>query len=199
MAFNQHTTPTAMEQLILRAKNESPIKTFSRSFSADPAKVATVTGLFRANELPAVRMGSLLNPELVTQFLFVMAGQIFPITHPCVVNEPGQGAVYVGNMSDELDECIPIAVPAAGFSGWFTSLLPRDIVDSYHLPTFFGVAGHHRRQAISSGSTRRRGWLLGLTQLRSGRERVGSHDHGRANGSPTPGRRPGPFGHVGGR
>jgi hypothetical protein len=135
MAFNQLSVPTALDQLIRRAKTESSVHTFSRSFDSDPSKVTTVTKLFRSSEHPSVRMGALANPELVTQFLFVLAGQIFPLTRPCITSDEGN-AMYIGSMSDELGECIPIAVPAEGFTGWFTAIVPAKDADDFGLPTY---------------------------------------------------------------
>ena len=135
MAFNQNTTPSALDQLIRRAKNESSVHTFSRSFDTDPTKVTSVTKLFRSTKQLNVRMGALSNPELVTQFLFVLDKKIFPLTRPCITSEEGD-AVYVGSMSDELGECIPIQVSAEGFAGWFTSIVPQKDADDYNLPYY---------------------------------------------------------------
>ena len=63
MAFNQFTTPTALDQLIRQAKLESPVKTISRSFENDPAKVVTVTKLLRKTEHPEVCLVSMNNPR----------------------------------------------------------------------------------------------------------------------------------------
>ena len=179
MAFNQHTTPTALDQLIRRAKNESSVHTFSRSFDSDPSKVTTVTKLFRSSEHPSVRMGALANPELATQFLFVLAGKIFPLTRPCITSEDGN-AMYISSMLDELGECIPILVPAEGFTGWFTSIVPaKDANDSAchrtSSPRTPSRANHQlpelttARQAVWIGSTLDRTpqlWISGSRRCR---------------------------------
>jgi hypothetical protein len=67
--------------------------------------------------------------------VFVHVGKIFPITRPFITNDEGN-AMYIGSMSDELGECIPIAVPAEGFTGWFTSIVPVKDVNDFDLPHF---------------------------------------------------------------
>jgi hypothetical protein len=130
MAFNQHTTPTALDQLIHRAKNEYSVHTFSRSFDTNPTKVTTVTKLFRSTKHP-----SAIRNSLVTQFLFVLAGKIFPLTRPCITSDDGN-AMYIGSMSDELGECITISVPAEGFTRWFTSIVPAKDANDFGLPSY---------------------------------------------------------------
>ena len=136
MTFNQNNTPSALDQLMRRGKYDSLVTTLSRSFNNDPVKVTTVTNLFRSTEHPDVRLGSLFNPELVTQFLFVTAGQVFPLTRPCVATNTAQNAVYIGNMSDELGMCVPIQVSADDFTGWFTSVISDEDATDFSLPRF---------------------------------------------------------------
>ena len=137
MAANTNISPTALDLLIKAAKNDNSVTTFSRSFAADPTKVTTVTKLFRRTEHPNVRGYTLCsNPDLCMQFLLVMAGWIYPFTRPCVATNAGQDTIYVGNLSDLLVDCHPAEMQGSGFNGWFTSLVPKADVDTFHLPYF---------------------------------------------------------------
>ena len=139
MVFLQNTTPSALDQLIRRAKIDSNVRTFSRSFDPDMDKVDRITELFHNGTHPEIRMGALTNPDLVTQFLFVYEGKIFPFTRPCVATTSMQVTVYIGNMSDDLSGCIPIMVMASAFRGWFTSLVPNDDALKFGLPKIADV------------------------------------------------------------
>ena len=80
-------------------------------------------------------MGVFANHDIALQFLFVSDGKIFPITRPTIAlaNSLVDPPVYVGSMSDKLDEAIPIKVAADEFQGWFTTLIPKADAQSYHL------------------------------------------------------------------
>ena len=158
MASSTNITPNALKHLILRAITESPTTAFSHSFPPDPAKVAAVTNLLRRSEHPLVRLQALADPSLATQFLFVLAGQIFPLTRPCIATTAGNTAVYIGNMSDELGECIPIEVPAQGFTGWFTSIIPGADATAYDLPTFLEPPDTISGKDGTAGSIERLNW-----------------------------------------
>ena len=80
-------------------------------------------------------MGVFANHDIVLQFLFVSDAKIFPITRPTIAlaNSLVDPPIYVGSMSDKLDEAIPIKVAADEFQGWYTTLIPTADAQTYHL------------------------------------------------------------------
>ena len=131
----QYNTPSPLDQLIHWAQRATVCRSLSHSLPSDQAKVARISSLLQSDTPLNACIGVFANIDIVLQFLFISDGNIFPITCPTIAlaNSLVDPPVYVGSMSDKLDEAIPIVVAADEFQVWCTTLIPTADAQTYHL------------------------------------------------------------------
>jgi hypothetical protein len=122
--------PSALEQLITRAKTSKSTATFSRSWKFDPALMEKVQGTITTNPALPASYTITNNPDMVTQFAIALEDTIELFTRPTYAEDSTGMPVYIGSIGDSVGQVFPAAIDSLTFSSEFSTLLPKGLADS---------------------------------------------------------------------
>ena len=95
------------------------------------------TDILKAQTPQGVLDARLTDSAVVNQFLAVANGQVYTLSFPHVMMMERDGtpeALLVGSLSNQLNQMTPVAITLTRARGWVSTLVPRGVVDEWHLP-----------------------------------------------------------------
>ena len=125
-------------QLHLRKGREGRIQAFSHSRAGFPAITREVEATLRGSTPSCIRDQTLSDPTKVSQFVCFFNTHLSVLTRPEIVTGPSVSGtpaepLVVASLGDKIGVPVPVQIPLGFFQGYFTSLVPADVVTEFSL------------------------------------------------------------------